>query len=387
MSLVGRLEDLALPDIFQILSLGRKSGCLLVEAAAGTAAVLFKNGTVVRCEADFLDTDVGDDLVAAGALDAETLEDIRSSTGDGGADSLGRELLARGVVDHELLQRVARHRVERIVYHLIRWEKGEFRFELEAESLPSAMDKRAGGIEIDRGMSPEFLLMEGARVYDEQRRQTQGEPPGPSGEQRPPAGGTTEESSNDEDGVEDFWGDWSREEERKGDISSLRALSAELRFPSNTSEITLLILRFASDIFQRGVLFMVGRGEAVGLGQFGLNVEDADVRVRSVRVSLRESDFFRARVEERIHYEGELPRDPATERMVAALGGEWPDFAHVFPIVAEGRVVVLLYCDNLPSGTPLGNWEGLEVFAHQAGLAIEKALLERRLRRIESRGA
>ena len=63
MSLVGRLEDLALPDIFQILSLGRKSGCLVVTVEEGTAGIIFENGLVVRCECDFLDSTLGNDIV------------------------------------------------------------------------------------------------------------------------------------------------------------------------------------------------------------------------------------------------------------------------------------------------------------------------------------
>ena len=60
----------------------------------------------------------------------------------------------------------------------------------------------------------------------------------------------------EEEAWEEDW-DIQPQAERK-DIVSLRALTQELRFPNSASEITLLILRFASDIFQRGILFMVG---------------------------------------------------------------------------------------------------------------------------------
>ena len=39
MSLVGRLEDLALPDIFQIISLSKKTGTLIVRSRRGTGMV------------------------------------------------------------------------------------------------------------------------------------------------------------------------------------------------------------------------------------------------------------------------------------------------------------------------------------------------------------
>jgi hypothetical protein len=48
-------------------------------------------------------------------------------------------------------------------------------------------------------------------------------------------------------------------------------------------------------------------------------------------------------------------------------------------LISEGRVVAILYGDNLPEQTPVGDTEALEIFLSQAGLAMEKALLERRL--------
>jgi hypothetical protein len=63
------------------------------------------------------------------------------------------------------------------------------------------------------------------------------------------------------------------------------------------------------------------------------------------------------------------------------FGGERPDEVFVGPLVSEGRVVAVLYGDNLPGREPIGDTEALEIFLAQAGLAMEKALLERRLNR------
>lgn len=66
MSLVGRLEDLALSDIFQILSIGRKTGTLILKGSRGNALIIFKNGLVVRAETDDIDVTPGEDLLNAG---------------------------------------------------------------------------------------------------------------------------------------------------------------------------------------------------------------------------------------------------------------------------------------------------------------------------------
>jgi len=49
----------------------------------------------------------------------------------------------------------------------------------------------------------------------------------------------------------------------------------------------------------------------------------------------------------------------------------------------EGRVAAMLYCDNMPAGEPIAETEGLEIFISQAGLAFEKALLQRRLQEMQ----
>jgi hypothetical protein len=43
----------------------------------------------------------------------------------------------------------------------------------------------------------------------------------------------------------------------------------------------------------------------------------------------------------------------------------------------------MLYCDNTPAGEPIAETEGLEIFISQAGLAFEKALLQRRLQEMQ----
>jgi hypothetical protein len=162
-------------------------------------------------------------------------------------------------------------------------------------------------------------------------------------------------------------------------------LTQELRFPNSASEITLLILRFASDIFQRGILFMVGDTEVIGLGQFGLEIEKPDEKIREITLLYNESPFLQKTVSEQRPYKGILEKDSVTEYLMHEIGGGWPDEVAVFPLIAEGKVVALLYCDNPITGEKIGETEGLEIFIDQAGLALEKSLLQRRLQEMEKK--
>lgn len=369
MSLVGRLEDLALSDIFQILSIGKKTGTLLIRGRNKNAFVVFKNGLVVRAESDTLGTNLGEDLMKDGFVSQSILNLALETKRLLPEKSIADILFDLGAVTREILDRVSKKRIEKVVFDLMQWQDGDFEFELDILDLDSVSSYMDTGWEVSKGLSPEYLLMEGARVYDEAQHQEFIK--------------TEEILPVSEEKEEEEW--FERPPEERKDISQLRALSVELRFPSSASEITLLILRFASDIFQRGVLFMVDEEEILGLGQFGLEIEAADEKIRKVRLNIKESSFLKGIINQAVVYKGELPRDSVTERFIRLIGGGWPKEVAFFPIIAEQKVVAMLYCDNAPHGEPFAHTEGLEIFINQAGLALEKALLERRLRQMQDK--
>jgi hypothetical protein len=248
--------------------------------------------------------------------------------------------------------------------------QGDFRFELDTLDTGSMAGVGDTGWEVSKGISAEYLLMEGARVHDEMM-------------QKENLGVLSEEEEGD--AWEEDWGEHPVVSERK-DISALKSLTQELRFPNSTSAISLLILRFASDIFQRGVLFMVGEDELTGLGQFGLEIERADERIRETVLPYGESPFLKGITESGQSFKGRLGKDPVTESLVKEIGGGWPLEVIFFPVITEGKVVALLYCDNAISGDPFSETEGLEIFISHAGLALEKSLLQRRLHEIQETG-
>ena len=369
MSLVGRLEDLALSDIFQILSIGKKTGTLVLKGSRGEALIVFKNGLVVRAETDDIERTLGEDLLKAGII-KDTIFNLASEVKNRlPSKSIADILFDFGSVSKEILEKVTRKRIERVIYQLLLWQDGDFQFEPDDTSPENKVKTPDVGWELSKGMSPEYLLMEGARVHDESTQTIS-------------VSAADQHISVEEEGDwDEAWGIESPAERQ--DIISLKALTQELRFPNSASEITLLILRFASDIFQRGVLFIVGDREIVGLGQFGLDIELPDEKIRETTLSYGDSDFLKKIITEKRPYKGAIEKDPTIDALMHSIGKGWPDEGNFFPIIAEGKVVALLYCDNLTTGEKVGETEGLEIFIDQAGLALEKSLLQRRIQEME----
>jgi CheY-like chemotaxis protein len=172
-----------------------------------------------------------------------------------------------------------------------------------------------------------------------------------------------------------------RQLEQSTGISLLRGMLEELNNPSLGGGIILLVLRFASEFMNRAVIFIVKRDEIVGLGQFGIQDREglADSKIRNMRIP-RDAESILARViESQQPFKAKPDEGRWNHYLVDRLGSGTPAEIFLGPIVSEGKVVAILYGDNLPENKPIGDTDSLEIFLSQAGLAMEKALLQRRL--------
>jgi Domain of unknown function (DUF4388) len=392
MSLVGRLEDLALPDIFQIISLSKKTGTLVVRSRRGTGMVVFKDGQVIQAASDSIRDSLGNILVSQGMLDEAALSKALAFQKREPDKPLGMILTDMGAVAAQTLQSVIRKQIEEIIYDLLDWEGGFFNFEL-GEIVPKDT------IEIDTqefllksGISAEYLLMEGTRILDE-RRNDQKRPaaakPAPAPASPSPAAPIAAPKAppshaSYEPAKEEFRTRIEKEGPRK-DLTALKSMFDELRFPTATAEVTLLILRYASEVVNRAVLFMVKKDEVRGLGQFGIELKgkSADQVVRNIRVPLGQPSLFLSVIESRRSYLGVLESNPSHTYLVNELGGEMPEAVIAIPLVVDGKVALIVYGDNLPERRPVRGLDTLEIFMNQAGMALEKALLEKRIAELQ----
>lgn len=164
-------------------------------------------------------------------------------------------------------------------------------------------------------------------------------------------------------------------------ISQLRGMLEELNNPQLGGGIILLVLRFASEFVNRAVVLLVKKETIQGLGQFGLRDREgnADARIRSLSIPRGEPSLFTQVLETRFPMKGEVDASVWSRHFLEQLGGGRPAEYFVGPIVSEGKVVAVLYGDNLPEDKPVGDTDSLEIFLSQAGIAMEKALLQRRL--------
>jgi hypothetical protein len=167
-------------------------------------------------------------------------------------------------------------------------------------------------------------------------------------------------------------------------VARLKEVSARIRDRASTGEVLPQVIAFAAQSFRRVALFMIREDQALGLAQVGLpeaGGPDA-AGLREVHVPCREPGWFREVLETGHPVRG-APRDEGDRRLAALLGSRPPGEAYVAPLESGGQVVALLYADNLPEGGPVGDTGTLEVVLHEAGMALDRAVLERALEEAE----
>lgn len=162
----------------------------------------------------------------------------------------------------------------------------------------------------------------------------------------------------------------------------LKGMLQELNNPSLGGGIILLVLRFASELMNRAVIFLVKEDAVVGLGQFGIELDNAsaDLNIRRMSIPRDKPSVLASALEGMAPVKVKFGNSEWDQYLQEQLGGTCPGEVFLGPILSEGKVVAMLYGDNLPGGETIGDTESLEIFLSQAGLAMEKALLERRLK-------
>lgn len=171
MSLVGRLEDLSLGEILQIVSLSKRSGLLRLEAPDVKGSLFIRAGKVIYAASSEEKEGVLSFLAENGLVEADQLESLREKLESGLSPQEFHDLLEDGTgVSRDSFQEVMKRRVEELTYSLLIWEEGTFSFQLiEDESTHPILSKVAPFF-LDEGIGAQFLVMEGARIKDEMMR-------------------------------------------------------------------------------------------------------------------------------------------------------------------------------------------------------------------------
>jgi hypothetical protein len=157
MALSGNLKTMLPGDLLQWLSLGQKTGTLVISNKRVEKKIFFRNGRVISSASNDPREYLGQFLMSHGYLSETELKKAMEVQTHSGI-LLGKILVMIDVISEEDLQRLMRRKAEEEIYDIFLWNDGDFYFvddELpQMEMIPLQVDVTG-------------IIMEGTRRVDE----------------------------------------------------------------------------------------------------------------------------------------------------------------------------------------------------------------------------
>ena len=157
MDLRGNLAVFGPISVLQLISLQSSTGELTFESGINTARVYFDGGNVTFAEIANRRMKLGEYLVSQGLVARAHLDRALEIQGD--RQRLGAVLVEMGAIDSISLRRAIEEQIKEVMYELVRWKNGRFRF--TSGRRPKAQD-----VFIDIPL--DHLILEGLKRLDEE---------------------------------------------------------------------------------------------------------------------------------------------------------------------------------------------------------------------------
>ena len=351
MSFVGKLEEFQLSDLLQIISTNEKSGKLNLTRHDAQGVIVFRHGKIIYAASSSARETLGFLLVSQNLISEQQLIEALEYQHQADEEKrLGSILVDQGLLTSQAVEKTVRSQIEKVLNEFLEWTQGFFKF--ERLNLPDR-----GEVAVD---AEDFILPEGLRadqVLVDISSAIEGRANEPVSEPE------------------------TEPEPSPVDYPSLKSIMSEIRSPEFTGEATVRILQFARTVLARGVLFFVQQGNFTGMHQFGFEdfAGDDPDPLRRIKIPLDQPSILSSAAEQKSAVSGPLDPIEWNLYLISKLGGDTPTEAVAIPLIVNSNVLLVLYGDNAGSDKPIGSFDELELLLLQAGLAMEKRLLEKRI--------
>jgi hypothetical protein len=145
-------------SVLQLINLAQTTGELVLHVSPTTARIYFDKGSVTYAEITNRRVKLGEYLVQQGLISRETLDQALAAKKD--KTRLGTVLVAMGAVDTLTLRRALEEQVKEVVYEVVRWRSGSFRF---------TAGRKPKNQEVSIDIPLDHLILEGLKRLDEEK--------------------------------------------------------------------------------------------------------------------------------------------------------------------------------------------------------------------------
>ena len=155
-ALEGDLARFGAGDVLQWMGWAQATGRVEFRRAGETIGLLLEGGRLVQARTNGRSVRTGDVLIHRGLVEPERLAVALSDQRQHGG-RLGERLVADGAADSEAVRRAVQECLSRVVYRLLLWKEGSFRFDPDAHA-------DGGSLPVELDLEP--LILDGLRIAD-----------------------------------------------------------------------------------------------------------------------------------------------------------------------------------------------------------------------------
>ena len=174
-------------------------------------------------------------------------------------------------------------------------------------------------------------------------------------------------------------------EERRLEFSKLRNSLSGLRLLVNPADISLLVLKFVSEIFERTLTLIVDQSthkqkliaeRSIGIISDKNNGPEAPMKVR---IPIHDDSAFREIIDSGTSFLGKTTDSTFTDLIYPDIGPPKDSTILLLPLKSNEKVITITYADFGDKPAKQISQDFLNFFACQAGIVMENALFRKRL--------
>jgi predicted transcriptional regulator len=159
MDLQGKIEKFNVPEIFQLIASGKRTGTLGIVRNNQATMFYFKGGQVTYAYLPTNHNRVGERLLQKGFIDNTALDAALTKQKESkGENRIGKILIDAKRINEQQLATVLTEQISDIVYRVMSWDTGLFKF--YDDKFPTTEDNSLS-------LSTESLILDGAKRADE----------------------------------------------------------------------------------------------------------------------------------------------------------------------------------------------------------------------------
>lgn len=159
----------------------------------------------------------------------------------------------------------------------------------------------------------------------------------------------------------------------------IKQASKDLAAVSQSKDVFDVLKRFASQHFERGLIFVVRGDRIIGWDHIGCSISEADLR--RVSLALNESTLLEQALESQLAWIGTVPASQSGNWMASQLKLKQDRSAFALPITVDHRLVGVLLASSSTKGELADHLVEYDALAQKLSYSLQITALQKRILR------